>query len=184
MIVAAAGPTGWFAAPAEAAGRRRARAGFTLLEILLALGLIALIVGATVSVSANLVGNNSATAEDQFWKALNEARKEALTSQQDTRLSFDDKAKAFVVQNGTGAKTFPVTTAGNDKLTVDFLPAQATNSNVLIAGQLVETQTLPGVTLYADGTATPFRLQLRRGGAAHIVAIDPWTCAEVLEENK
>ena len=191
MIVAAVRPAGWFAAPAEAGGRQRthaAAAAFTLLEILLALALLALLAGATISISANVVGNNSASAEDQFWKALNEARKEALTSQQDVLLSFDDKAETFVVQNGPETKTFAVTASNGkgvkDNLTVGFLPAQATSSLILVGGEAMETQTLPAVTLYADGTSTPFRVQFRRGGAAHVIAIDPWTCTEVLEEKK
>jgi general secretion pathway protein H len=43
---------------------------------------------------------------------------------------------------------------------------------------------MPFVTLYSDGTCTPFRVQFHSNGAARIIAIDPWTCAEVLEEKK
>ncbi len=188
MIVSAARPAGWFAVPAAAGGDGHARpaglcAGFTLLEILMALALLALLAVATVSISANLVGNTPVTPKDVFWKALNDARHEALTSQQEVRLSFDDKAKAFVVQNGTASQTFPVTGA-NDKLTVGFLPAQKTNSSVLIGGELMETDALPFVTFYADGTCSPFRAQFRSSGPAQLITIDPWTCSEVLEAPK
>jgi len=55
---------------------------------------------------------------------------------------------------------------------------------MLLGGELVETGTMPYVTLYRDGTCTPFRVQFHSSGAARIIAIDPWTCAEVLEEKK
>jgi hypothetical protein len=200
MIAAAERPAGSFAALAKAGrGKARApRAAFTLLEILLSLALIALIIGATVSISANLIGNTPLTADDVFWKALTETRKQALTLQHDVRMGFDNKAKVFVVGDNVGAQTsagvsvqtsgdagtqtFPVPFA--DKLTVDFLPSGKSNSNVLIGGELMETQSLPFVTFYSDGTCTPFRVQFHSSGAARIIAIDPWTCAEVLEEKK
>jgi hypothetical protein len=204
MIAAAERPAGSFAALAKAGrgddGRiaRAPRAAFTLLEILLSLALIALIIGATVSISANLIGNTPLTADDVFWKALIETRKQALTLQHDVRMGFDNKAKVFVVGDNVGAQTsvgvnvqtsgdagtqtFPVPFA--EKLTVDFLPFGKTNSSLLIGGELMETQTLPFVTFYSDGTCTPFRVQFHSSGAARVIAIDPWTCAEVLEEKK
>jgi prepilin-type N-terminal cleavage/methylation domain-containing protein len=215
MIAAVERPAGSLAASAEAGrGSARApRAAFTLLEILISLALIALLVGATVSISDNLIGKPP-TTDEVFWKALNQARKQALTSQQDMQMGFDSKTKAFVIGTNVGAQTdanasgqasanagtqtganaseqtssdagaqaFPVPLA--DKLTVDFLPAGKSNSSVLIGGDLLETQTMPFVTFYSDGTCTPFRVQFHSIGAARIVAVDPWTCAAVLEEKK
>ena len=183
MIAAAARPAGWFAAPGGGGGNGLRRAGFTLLEILLALALLALLVGATVSISADLAGSKSVTAEDQFWKALTEARKEALTLEKQTTLKFDDQTKAFVVENDSGTRSFPVT-VGTGKLTVDFLPSQSTNNVMLLGGDVVETKGMPYVTFYPDGTCTPFRIQFRHGGPAHVIGIDPWTCAEVLETKE
>jgi general secretion pathway protein H len=179
------------------------RCGFTLLEILISIALIALLVGATISMTPR--SDTSMTADEVFWKALTEARKQALTTQQDIRLGFDPKAKAFVIGANLGAqadanastptntgagtpisvgatKTFPVQFA--DKLTVDFLPATKSNSSMLLGGELIETDAMPFVTLYSDGTCTPFRVQFHSSGAARIISIDPWTCAEVLEEKK
>ena len=182
---------------------RPPRAAFTLLEILISLALIALLIAATISVSPR--GDSALTTDEVFWKALTEARKQALTTQQDIRLGFDPKAKAFVIganlgaqtdanaspPAGTGAdkevssvgatETFPVQFA--DKLTVDFLPATKSNSSMLLAGEVIETNAKPYVTLYSDGTCTPFRVQFHSSGAARIIAIDPWACAEVLEEK-
>ena len=57
----------------------------------------------------------------------------------------------------------------------------ARQQDVLVGGQLVETQTLPSVTFYGDGTCSPFRAQLRNKGVdPRVLEIDPWTCAQVL----
>jgi hypothetical protein len=191
-------PAGSLAASVKAG---RGGAAFTLLEILISLALVSLLIGATISIAPR--SDTSLTTDEVFWKALTEARKQALTTQQDIRLGFDNKAKAFVIganigaqtdastQTGTdasaqasaaAAQTFPVSFA--DKLTVDFLPVGKSNSSMLIGGELIETQALPFVTLYSDGTCTPFRVQFHSSGAARIIEIDPWTCAEVLEEKK
>jgi prepilin-type N-terminal cleavage/methylation domain-containing protein len=183
--------------------REGERCGFTLLEILISLALIAVLIGATISLAPR--GDASMTTDEVFWKALTEARKQALTTQQDIRLGFDPKAKAFVIGANLGVQTdpqagpqpsvdagpqisvgatatFPVQFA--DKLTVDFLPVGKSNSSILIGGELIGTEAKQYVTLYSDGTCTPFRVQFHSNGAARFIAIDPWTCAEVLEEKK
>ncbi len=69
-------------------------------------------------------------------------------------------------------------------MTIDFLaPASAAGSSasILIAGQLVETQTLPYVTFYGDGTCAPFRVQMKSKNSESILEIDPWTCAPILK---
>src|SRR5437879_5832502 len=101
MTAAAERPAAWFAASAEAGRESGARsprcAAFTLLEILLGLALLALLIGASVSISANLIGTTPVTAEDVFWQAVSEARKQALLSRQDVHLNFEEKEKAFVL---------------------------------------------------------------------------------------
>jgi hypothetical protein len=42
---------------------------------------------------------------------------------------------------------------------------------------------MPSVTFYDDGTCTPFRVQLRTNAGAHMLTIDPWTCAPVLTKS-
>ena len=78
---------------------------------------------------------------------------------------------------------FPVPAdVGGEDLRIEFLSTQKFEATVLIGGVLLETATLPQVTFYADGTCTPFRVQLRNGvgGVPVTLAIDPWTCAPVL----
>jgi prepilin-type N-terminal cleavage/methylation domain-containing protein len=157
---------------------RREAGGFTLLEIMLALALIALLAGVLISGSVQLLGDKPVSPEDVFWRAVQQARKSALTNERDVRLSFTAKDLAFVLDDGTASQSLPVPSSRD--LTVNFLSAQAGGASVLIGGEVVDAQTIPFVTFYVDGTCSPFRVQFRGTGAARILAIDPWTCAKVL----
>jgi prepilin-type N-terminal cleavage/methylation domain-containing protein len=161
-----------------------ARHAFTLLEILLALGLIALLSAVLVGGSIRMLDDKPVSTDAIFWKACAEARKAALQAGHDVRLGFaDDRehGKRFTVDDGSGPKEFPVNPTTSGDLAVNFLSAQKTaGSAVIMAGQVVETQSLPFVTFYGDGTCTAFRVQIRVGVDSHILAIDPWTCAPVL----
>lgn len=159
-----------------------ADSGFTLLEILLAVALLGLLSAALVSGAAHLADGKPQSPEGIFWEASRAARKAALRSQSDATLSFDSKKKEFVVKASGSTQSFPVPATSD--LTVDLLQAQAGGSAVLVGGQLVEMRTIPFVTYYGDGTCLPFRVQFRTTGPAHVIAIDPWTCAPVLPEVK
>ena len=103
-----------------------------------------------------------------------------LAGEHDLRLSYDPKQKAFSLDDGAKPQAFAL--PPGREFTVDLLaPAGPGSSVVLIGGQVVDTQTVPFVTFYADGTCSPFRVQFRAAGsAAQVVAIDPWTCAREL----
>ncbi len=156
--------------------------GFTLLEILLVLALLGLLAGALASGSARLLAQRPVTVEDTFWEAVTEARKDALLNQREVRLRFDEKERTLVAGHATGDRVYPLPSA---EAQLDFLaPARRGGAGlILLGGLLVETQTIPHVTFYDDGTCTPFRVQIRTGGPARILLIDPWTCAPVLTEE-
>lgn len=153
-----------------------------MLEILLVVALIGLLTSALV-VSINrglsLTGQRAMTVEDVFWQVVTESRKQALVRQQEVRLSFDPRERHFVASSVQGSKTYPVEQPG--EVQVDFLSSQKGGSSILLGGNLVETQAIPYVKFYDDGTCTPFRLQVRTGGPARTLSVDPWTCAPVLE---
>lgn len=173
------------AAPAIAVRRgslrpgRSGRRGFTLLEILLAVALIGLLAAALVAGATHLVDTKPSSPTDIFWQAVQAARHAALEQDRDVTLTVEDKEKRFVVSAEGDTQYFPLPEKRD--ITVDFLPMTAGRSSILIGGALLETQTLPSVTFFADGTCTPFRAQLRTPGApATVLMIDPWTCAPVL----
>jgi general secretion pathway protein H len=156
--------------------------GFTLVEILLALALVGLISWIFIGASTALLSDRGTSPDEQFWKACGAARKEALEEQRDVLLTYDAKARGFVINDGNSKTTLPM--AGADDITVDFHPvASDSSSSVLIGGTLVETEPLAAATFYSDGTCTAFRAQVRTKGGAHLLSVDPWTCAPVISST-
>ena len=173
---------------------------FTLLEILLALAIIALIGTVLIGGGANLLSEKPSTPDEVFEKAVQEARKLALKSEKDVRLAFrkDGDGKRFVLidsaappasadgfvsavpdPNAGVLAEYPIPNPGD--LDVSFLIAQKGGNAILLGGIAVETSTQPYVTFYTDGTCTAFRAQFMKNGAIHTTGIDPWTCAMVLK---
>jgi Tfp pilus assembly protein FimT len=161
----------------SATGDRRA---FTIVEILLAVALIVLVGTIFISGTNSLLASKETSPDDQFWKACTQARREALEEQRSVVMTYDSKGRGFVLNDGTQVHTVPVT--GPDDLVIDFHPAQADASSAssLIGGVLVDMTALPAVTFYSDGTCTPFKVQLRTSAGAHLLTIDPWTCAPII----
>lgn len=163
-----------------------ARAGFTLLEVLVVIALIALLTGVLVVGTARLLGDRPKTPAELFWLAAAAARKDALLNNHAVRLSLDAKTNEFVLAAtaATAAATAETRLPFVPKTIseLDFLPPKATGpgSALLIAGELVETRTQPFVTFYGDGTCSPFRVQLRGAAQTRVLEIDPWTCAPML----
>ena len=153
--------------------------GFTLLEILLVIALIALMGTIFIGGSQAMLADKAKSLDEQFWEVCAQARKMALEDRQSVLLSYDPKTKAFLILDAEEKKSVPVT--GPDDTVIDFHPAQVqSGSEVLVGGTLVETQAMASVTFYNDGTCTPFRVQIRADNAAHLLSIDPWTCAPVI----
>lgn len=161
----------------------RARSGFTLLEVLLTLALIALLAGVLVVGVNSMLSDHPKSPEELFWSAVAETRKEALLNNQDVRLSFDTETREFVARSQTGETRHPF--VERETCDLDFLAPKTPGgfSAILIAGELVETQTLRQVTFYGDGTCSPFRVQLKTRTGVRVLELDPWTCAPVLSEE-
>ena len=168
-----------------------------MLEVLLTIALIAMLGAVLMGGAAHLLTEQPVTPNEVFWKAVLEARKAALKGEKEIRLRFDAQKKQFLVIDGFAApvlstdgfttnepppiKTLPIPPPGGADLTIDFLPSGTKGGNmILIGGVAVETNPIPFVTFYPDGTCTPFRAQFMRNGATHLLAVDPWTCAPML----
>jgi general secretion pathway protein H len=159
--------------------------GFTLIEILLAIALVGLLGWIFVGASSALLADRGQSPDEQFWGACAAARKEALEERRTVLLTVDTKdpkARGYTLNDGSAKTLLPIT--GADDLVVDFHPVQSdASSSTLIGGTLVETQPLAAATFYNDGTCTPFRAQVRTAAGAHILSVDPWTCAPVLSKS-
>ena len=164
--------------------------------MLLSIAIVGLLAAVLVGGSARLLSEQPVTPTEVFWKSVQEARKAALKSGHEVRLKFEKEKKHFVLLDGlapatlaadgftreeTPLKTFPISAAAARDLAIEFLGGGAKGGSViLVGGVMLETQTLPFVTFYSDGTCTAFRAQFSRPGGASILSIDPWTCAPVL----
>jgi prepilin-type N-terminal cleavage/methylation domain-containing protein len=162
---------------------RRRRSAFTLLEVLMVLALLGLMSGLFITAARSFTDERSRTAEDVFWQMVRESRKRALLTGQPVRVTYvaplKDEDAALVMTADGVEERLSFTGMGNVKM--DFLSRDKTRSSILVGGQAIETQTVPAVTFYGDGTCTPFRVQIRtNANAVRTLSIDPWTCAEVL----
>lgn len=163
--------------------RLNARA-FTLLEILLSVAVMAMLAGVLLVGASRLLSDKPRTPEEVFWKSVRESRKTALRKEQPVELSFDADERSFVITMADGTRrTWPL--MEGSRVNVDFLQAARGAGYILLGGELVETQKIPRVTFFPDGTCEPFRVQFRgETGAPWSIAIDPWTCSPVLEAPK
>jgi general secretion pathway protein H len=160
--------------------------------VLLVLAIIGMMTGVFIVGSAHLADAKPSAPDQVFWNAVTASRKQALLSGREVRLTYipavtgdGDGAPAGLsaTWDDGGRQFFPFEKMGD--VLCEFLTTQKDASAILIGGALVETQTIPHVTFYGDGTCTPFRVQFRIGsGTPHTLAIDPWTCAQMLEQKE
>jgi len=160
--------------------RRDSRAGFTLVEVLLVLALLALIGMVLLPAAGGLMPRSGGGWEDTVAESLQKVRREAVVSGRELTMRFNPENRCLIWETGTS----PPLDNGEAKLAVDFLRAIGTSS-VLIGGQLVDTTVVPVLRFYPDGTCDPVRIQLRATGSVpRVLTIDPWTCAPGLEVKK
>lgn len=173
------------AARATAPRSSRGRPGFTILEILLSIAIIGLLAGVLITGSTALLNTKPASVDEVFWLSVQEARKRALQFERPVILRFSkdrERGMGFELVDGQETTRFPLPpAAAPSDLQVEFLSTQKSGNTVMIAGVVLDTDTLPSVTFFSDGTCTPFRLQVARAMGVHHLEIDPWTCAQVLK---
>lgn len=148
------------------------------METLLVLAL--LVLGGTIllpSAAAIFRRSGSGGPEEAVAAVLQQARREAVLRGREVVMHFDAKTQRLGWDGFTGPDLSPE----GARMEVEFLRPGAASA-VLIGGQKVETSLVPALRFFPDGTCDPVRVQLRlAGGAARIMAIDPWTCAPGLE---
>ncbi len=165
---------------------KRPRAGFTILEILLVLFLVAMIGTLfVVNIDSAFRDQEEATVEHAFWQASREARLQALFTRRPVTLVYDVESLAFkLLSGGASIGSYPaagVTRAG-DRITVQFVQERASSELILLRGRLVNTRPIDQVVFYPDGSCTSFWVELHFGIETRQIRIDPWTGAEMLSQ--
>lgn len=171
-------------APRAIAALGRRSAGFTLLEVLLSISIIAIFAAILIGGASRLMADKPVSVDESFWLAVREARKAALKNEREVYLTFVNEKEhdvAFVLTDAMGLKQdFPINPAMREDLTVSFFTTQKGGPLIMVNGVVLESKPSKSVTFYPDGTCTAFRLQVSRQGGAHMLSIDPWTCAQIL----
>jgi prepilin-type N-terminal cleavage/methylation domain-containing protein len=161
------------------AARGRAAPGFTLLEILLVLTLIALLGSVMIGGAASLLKTaKEQDPEPALLALLQKTRGEAVEKNQIVELVQLPEEKGFLASTG-GLEVLPKTEGG---ARVTLLRAEFSGAS-LIGGQM-EERPLERMRFYPDGACDPVRVQVRRGETRRVYAIDPWTAAPLPEGGK
>jgi general secretion pathway protein H len=161
--------------------RVRRGAAFTVLEVLITLALIGLLSAFLVGGVTSLLREKPVTGEEVLRIAIARSRRYAVENLREVRLTYTSREKTFKASSIDGIRSFPVDFRG--ELSIDFMPQQKADS-ILLGGEALEIGALPFIVFYPDGGCTPFRAQIRTGGPVRTIAIDPWTCAPMLEEKE
>jgi prepilin-type N-terminal cleavage/methylation domain-containing protein len=151
-------------------------AGFTLIEVLLAVGILGFVSFLFVSSAADLFRSSELRPEDVFWQGVTASRQLALDSNRVVTLRYSADKRSLVWSAGAD----PVRSLAFPGRQLEFLPI-AEQATVLLGGQLTETGSIKAVRFYPDGGCDAFRAQLTDAtGRRTLLAIDPWTCAPML----
>lgn len=163
---------------------RRRNQGFTLVEILLAVALIAMFVGAVViNVQGMFTRSEIDSVEDSFWSAVDKAKQNSVFQQRRYRLSFDEERKAFRISSGDVEELFEFDLGplGDElPLEISFTEKMPENGSKLIGGRRISDREIEKVLFYPDGTCTPFSITIDVSEYSAQYDIDPWTAAPLI----
>jgi prepilin-type N-terminal cleavage/methylation domain-containing protein len=164
--------------------RRAGRGGFTLLEMLLVIGLLSMLAGVLVAGSASLLkGTARSDPEDALLALMQTLRRQAVergaTIELEPFKPADDPDRQGYRWTDPGANP-------EDPPHEELLPAlegvkvqllgPEVDGAILLGGQAVE-QPLARLRFYPDGTCDRVRLEVVRNDARRLNPIDPLTCA-------
>jgi type II secretory pathway pseudopilin PulG len=156
-----------------AQGQRTGRGGFTLLEVLLALGLATLVAGLWVAGAAGVLRSGKASdPEDALLALLQRTRREAVTRGQPVDLIPLDDDRTFTWGPGAGE-----TAVLPEIPEVRVRLVEPDGSGLALLGGVPEARPLARYRIYPDGTGDPARLEIQRNGRVRMLDLDPLTCS-------
>lgn len=140
----------------RAPARRAAGVGFTLLETLVALAIVALLLAVAAPALVVPTGVGLRAAADAVATGLRQARLTAVRRQRPTALLLDVNARAMQVEGGHRVRTLP------GDLVVELYTAQ---------GEIVGSRG-GGIRFFPDGSSTGGRVTLRLHGQQAEVGVE------------
>jgi prepilin-type N-terminal cleavage/methylation domain-containing protein len=163
-------------------GSTHLRAGFTLLETLLVLGLISMLAAVLIGGSASLLkGTSREDPEDALLALLQTVRREAVA--QGTTLILktvadeEDPDVTHYTWGENKMERMPILAGVKVKIV-----GPAVNAAIILGGEMEELA-LTQIKFYPDGTCDRFRLEISRNAARRVLPIDPLTCAPLPAEK-
>lgn len=175
---------------AGGARRGRPRDAFTLIEMLIVIGLIALFSTLlVVNLDSLLRQSESEAVQGAFWLAVRDARTTALLERRPQALRFDEKEAKFLVDDLPlgRTKSFAIDRsqwAPDTRLEVALKKRLPPSQFSLVQGEVVDLRDIPSVGFFPDGTCLPFVLSLRVRDFERTIEIDPWTGTELLPADE
>lgn len=169
-------------------GYRQVRAGFTLIEVLLTVSLIALLSTMFVlNIGTLLRDGELESLENEYWRAVESARTGAVFRQRPHFIEWDGRGQRFIVRSAGAAESFEVDTSsmgGDVEIEVRFEEIAAENSYVLIRGELVAKREIAAVGFFPDGTCSPYTVSLTIAGFSTSFQMDPWTGTQLVDPSE
>lgn len=152
------------------------RGGFTLLELILVMALIALVGGlSVVAINVIIDFDEDRSVETHLQNAIMEARYRALSQHEETHLRFDPESRHFIVRNSQGTHEFGPVGREDRPVEFEFQQRRARTEMILIRGQLIDTRSVPRVRFFADGSSEPFIASWTSEGFRQEREFDLWT---------
>jgi len=145
---------------------RQSERGFTIIEMLVVLSIIAMTMTIAPAIVSGLAGTRLRAASDELVAQLRAARGQAIRRSAAVELTLDLTKLGYTVSGDPGFHALPAVVDG-----VDVAPAT-----------LVQPGRIARLRFQADGTAEPARISLRHGTSTKAIAID-WLTGRVRHDD-
>jgi prepilin-type N-terminal cleavage/methylation domain-containing protein len=162
------------------------RRGFTLIELVIVIGLIAL-VGGLIVVNAQgiLRGLGSQPAERILQKAIREARFQAATLKESSFLQYDSESGRLFITSSRGEGLAEFMMPGDST----GVPPEVTFEQVLpVAGNErpgdAETSPILLVVFRPDRSSTPFQAKLTDSSGSFTLRYDPFSSIVIRDSRR
>ena len=158
--------------------------GFTIVEVLLALALIALIAGLfAANFDVLLSSIQEKRPEKQLYNAIREARKFAIQTHQPTYLSYNNEDGFIVYKDKIKKETLHQIQSEQDfELAFEPVPSEELARGGFRSSKK-HSEKESEITFYPDGSSTPTVISLIEDGQSTKIKLDPFSCSLTLLEN-